>query len=64
MEKTLCIFPYLLLADLKGFLNLCKFIFQNLAIFLEKNEPLSVLRSEKIKKNEKNKKRKKRGENR
>jgi hypothetical protein len=32
MEKTLCIFPYLLIADLKVLQNLCKFIFQNSAI--------------------------------
>jgi hypothetical protein len=38
MEKTLRIFPYLLIADLKGFQNLRKFIFQFIAIFKEKLE--------------------------
>jgi len=38
MEKTLRIFPYLLIADLKGFLNLCKFIFQLSEVFIGKRE--------------------------
>jgi hypothetical protein len=38
MEKTLAYFHIFYLADLKGFLNLCKFIFQVSGIFIGKKK--------------------------